>query len=123
MKRILETIDIIILLIILAVLSADGAPPGSLRTNITLQIDYPTNQLSTNLVFKIYSTTNLALAVSSWPLEKTFVGTNTTFTLPIIASQRFYVMTSSNWWGESDFSNVAQTPPLPLDVVNLRLGP
>lgn len=123
MKTKLETIGIALLLIVLSVLCADGAPPGVLRTNVTLTCDYPANQLSTNLTFKVYSHTNLAVAATSWPLVATFKGTNTTVTLPIDATQRYYVMTASNWWGESSFSNVAATEPPPLDVINLRLGP
>ncbi|OHD27380.1 MAG: hypothetical protein A2Y38_01870 [Spirochaetes bacterium GWB1_59_5] len=113
----------VLALLALAVVPVDAAPPGVLRTNVTLQCDYPAGELGTNLVFKIYSSTNLSVAVTNWPLLKTVVATSTHITLPIDATQRFYVMTASNWWGETSFSNVAQTPPIPRDVINVRLGP
>ena len=97
--------------------------PGNLRTNVTLQWDkYPTNQISPDLILKVYSSTNLAIPLSSWPLVATVNPTNVTVTLPIDAHQRFYVMTASNWWGESDFGNVASTPAPPRSDLNLRIG-
>ena len=98
-------------------------PPGTLRTSVTLAWNYPTNQLSTNLTFKIYSSTNLTLPVTNWPLVQTVAGTNLSVTMPIDGQQRWYVMTSSNWWGESSFSNVAGTEPLPRSDVDLGIGP
>ena len=107
-----------------AFLGALAAPPGVLRTNVSLSWIPPTNQPpSTNYVIKIYSSTNVAIPLTSWPLLTTVSGTNTTVTLPITPPQRFYVATASNWWGESDFSNVAQTPPVLSDEVTLSIGP
>lgn len=100
-----------------------GAPPGVLRTNVPLTWTYPTNLLSTNLIFKVYSSTNVSVPVTNWPLTATVIGTNTNVVLPINAQQRFFVLTASNWWGESDFSNVAQTPPVPSDEGTLSIGP
>jgi len=100
-----------------------AAPPGVMRTNVNLAWDYPTNELSTNLTFKLYSATNIASPVATWPLLTTVVGTNLSVTLPIDAQQRYFVMTASNWWGESIPSNVAGTPPLPRSDSKLSLGP
>ena len=100
-----------------------GAPPGQMRTNGTLHWSYPTNELGTNLWFKIYSTTNVGAPASTWPLYLTVVGTNTQAVFPINAEQRFFVVTASNWHGESVFSNVASTPPPPRHENDLRLGP
>jgi len=123
MKAKLEAVGIAILLVILAVLCADGAPPGVMRTSVTLAWDYPTNQLSTNLTFRIFSTTNITQSVTNWPLYGATSGTNLSATFPIDANQRWFVMTASNWWGSSDFSTVAATPPLPRSDVSLSLGP
>ncbi len=95
-----------------------AAPPGILRTNVTLAWDYPVTELSTNLVFKIYSATNVIQPVV---LLTNVSGTNTQVTLPLDAQQRYFVVTASNYWGESSFSNVAETPPPPRDQNNLRL--
>lgn len=100
-----------------------GAPPGVIRTNVTLAWDpYPTNQISPDLVLKVYSSTNATAPLSTWPLLTTVNPTNSTVTLPTDAQQRFFVMTASNWWGESFFSNVTNTPPTLRLTNNLRLG-
>ncbi len=100
-----------------------GGPPGQMRTNATLRWTYPTNELSTNLLFKLYSTTNISSPVSTWPLFVTVMGTNTQVTIPIVTEQRFFTMTASNWHGESVFSNVASIPPPPRSDEQLTLGP
>lgn len=102
---------------------ASLAAPGNLRTNATVEWQYPETELSTNLTFKLYSTTNVAQPTAEWPLLTTVVGTNLQVTVPIDAAQRFFVLTASNWWGESDFSNVASTPVLPRSDVTVRIGP
>lgn len=101
-----------------------GAPPGVLRTTVTLQWDqYPTNQITPDLILKIYSSTNATAPLSTWPLIATVNPTNTTATLPIDTHQRFYTMTASNWFGESNFSVVAATVAPPRSDLSLRIGP
>lgn len=114
-----------------------AAPPGQLRTNGTIQWDYPTNALSTNMVFKLYSHTNIAAPLSTWPLLSTILWTNSIaitnrlgtnraiyqFTFPTVQAQQFFVVTASNWHGESDFSEVAQTVMPPLSDIPVRIGP
>jgi hypothetical protein len=97
--------------------------PGVLFTNVTLAWSYPSNELSTNMVFKLYSTTNTALPMTSWPLVKMIPGPNLTTTFPMQAELRFFVMTASNFWGESTFSPVAATPPAPRFDVPLSIAP
>ena len=98
-----------------------GAPPGVLRTSLLLRWTYPTNELSTNLTFKIYSHTNVTVAVTNWPLYATTVGTNLTHPIPVEDFKRFFVMTSSNVIGESGFSAVVERPAPPRDLNQLRL--
>jgi hypothetical protein len=108
----------------------------SLRTTVPLEFDYPATELPMIQVFKVYSSTNPIQAVTSWPLYATLYPTNLTmlgtnasglvtnrFTLPIDATQRYFVMTASNWFGEGGFSVVAGTPPPPRSDVPLRVGP
>lgn len=121
-KRKLETIGIAVLFGIgLALICAYGAEP---RSKVVLTSDYPTNELSTNLWFKVYSSTNASTPVTTWPLIAIVPGTNATFTLPIDAVQRFYVVKASNsWWRiDSDFSNTAATEPVPREVSRLRIS-
>jgi hypothetical protein len=94
-----------------------------MRTNITFSWTFPTQHLSTNVLFKFYSSTNLTLPVTNWPLYATKIGTNTTVTLPIDAQQRWFVLTASNWWGETDFSNVAGTQPILPSESTVMIGP
>ncbi len=52
------------------------------------------------------------------------IGTSTTnyFALSLVPSNYTFAVTASNGWGESDFSNLASTPPLPsTPVSNVRL--
>jgi hypothetical protein len=108
-------------LIFLFTLAAIGAPPGVMRTNLTLRWDYPANELSTNLTFKIYSTTNLSLPVTNWPVFVTVVGTNLSHPVPVEDFKRFFSMTASNLIGEGNFSMVVEKPAPPRDQIPLGL--
>lgn len=109
-------------LFLVLALPAMGAP-GIIRTNAMLRWSYPTNELSTNLTFYIYSHTNIAVPLTNWPMLTNVVGTNLSVTLPINAQQRWFFMTASNWWLESLPSEVVATPPLPRNDSKLELGP
>jgi len=93
---------------------------------ITLVWSYPTNVASdTTLGFVFLTTTNLATPLTNWVtltnvpatnclstnLDAT--GTNFIGSLPIQVAPgaSFYVMESSNFWGLSQTSNTASTPP------------
>lgn len=110
------------LLLLLLALPAMGAP-GVLRTNAMLRWTYPTNELSTNLTFYIYSHTNISVPLTNWPVLTNVVGTNLSVAFPINAQQRWFFMTASNWWAESLPSEVVGTPPLPRNDSKLELGP
>ncbi len=111
--------------------------PGQLRTTVTIAWDYPINGLSTQMQFKVYASTNILTSVSTWPVVAsiwwtntsgtTVVGTNNHYiyqaTFPTLPAQMYFAVTASNWWGESDFSAVAQTPVPPRSDVRLRIGP
>lgn len=98
--------------------------PGVFPTQVTLKWDqYPTNQISPDLVFKIYSHTNIAVPFTNWPVVKTVAGTNLSTTFPMQPAARYFVLTASNFWGESSFSNVASTPAPPRSDVPLGIEP
>jgi hypothetical protein len=65
----------------------------------------------------------MSLPLTSWVQITNVSGTNISVTFPIDAQQRWFVATASNWWGTSDFSGVAATPPLPRSDLKLQLGP
>ena len=94
-------------------------PPAG---NVTLSWDYPAAELSTNLTFKVYGSSDITVPMTSWTVLTNMVGTNTSVSLKITPGAFFFVMTSSNRWGESPFSNVASTPPLPRASTNLNIS-
>ncbi len=86
---------------------------------VILEWDYPTNALSTNLTFVLRATNNPGVPLTNWPVITNISGTNLTWKLLVIPGQQFYVITASNIWGESDFSNVALTQPVATPPSNL----
>lgn len=91
------------------------APDG----HVVLSWDYDTNQLSTNLWFNFYETTNISTPLANWNVLTNVVGTNLSVEVVITPGQHFIVATSSNFWGESSItSNMTVTPPLPVPINN-----
>ena len=80
---------------------------------INLSWSYPTNEFDTNLVFRVYSSTNATDFLTNWSVLTNVVGTNLSATVTIAPGARFFFMTASNFWGESNPSEVASTPALP----------
>lgn len=71
--------------------------------------DYPAEELSTDLTFKVYSHTNVAVPVSQWPVIAHLVGTNTSFEIPEwLGPERYFQVTASNAFGESDFASTTK---------------
>ena len=100
-------------------LSADT--PGS--DTVTLAWDYPSAELNTNLTFKLYHSTNPTLPLAQWMPFTNIAGTNLSVALSINVGVHFFFLTASNWWGESDPSNVASTPAPPRSgVLVIRRG-
>lgn len=87
------------------------------RSAATLSWDYPTNELA-SVRFNLYSSTNVALPVSTWPLLTNVSGTNVV--VQINPGQCFYFCTASNEFGESIPSNVA-TATVARTVGNLKI--
>lgn len=63
-------------------------------------------------VYRIYQT-NAVDAAKPWILVATVTNTNAVPLQVNPAGAWFFYCTASNFWGESDPSNVASTPPLP----------
>lgn len=117
-------------------LTAAPALPPTNDVPVILAFDYPTNDLPAVYAFRIYASTNLSLPVSQWPLLTNCWLTNLVITnrssdastnvglqisLPVQPGARWFVVTASNFWGESPFSNVTAAPALPRGDVVLRL--
>lgn len=91
------------------------SPIGRIR----LDWDYPPNEITTDIVFRVYSSTNITIPITNW-MVLTNVTTNEAH-LTISPGRTFFYVTASNFWGESDPSNVVGLPPLPTNGTNLRI--
>jgi len=80
-----------------------GAPlPVAPLKTVTLTWDYPESELNTDLTFKIYNTTNVSLPITNWEVLHV-IGTQCWTRFPAGSDARFFVITASNAFGESDF--------------------
>ena len=127
----------IVLTTVVALTSACAAPALA-PTNpvpVVLAFDYPTNDLPNVRSFRVYGSTNLSAPTVNWQeltncWATNLVTTNLSSTaspnaalhvsVTVQPGTRFFVVTSSNFWGESPFSNIAATPPLPSGDINLN---
>lgn len=125
MKRIHWLILVGVISLQLATIWLVRGHPNSFRTNATLVWDYQTNvDTSIGWSFRLYSSTNLTTPMTNWTLIQTIPGNLRTTTIPInvLDGQRFFALTASNWWGETDFSEVCVTEPVPqAEQLPLRL--
>lgn len=105
-------------LTVIGCLAAVAHQRGVFRDTVTLAWDYSTNNMD-GTTFYVYGSAELT-AMTNWPVIT--VVTNQTFaTFYTVPSSWFFAVTASNWWGESDFSNVLKLPEPPLSDIKLRL--
>ena len=88
---------------------------------VTLVWDYPVSEMTTNLTFKVYSSTNIIIPLTNWVVLTNIVGTTNSVKVQITPGACFFYVTASNFWGESNPSNVASTPVLPRSPQNLKI--
>jgi hypothetical protein len=86
---------------------------------VTVEWDYPSNDVPT-MTFNVYHSTNISLPVANWPKLASVQGA-TRVPLTVTPGPNYFVCTASNFWGESDFSNVASTPGTPRSDINLKV--
>ncbi len=91
------------------------APPNG---HIRLTWDYPAAEM-TDTTFNVHYSTDLAVPMTSW-LVMTNVST-TNVDLTITPGKMFFYVTATNFWGESDPSNVVHTPGVYQNAVNLQI--
>jgi len=103
------------------------AGPGTQRTNVTLIADYDTNVVSSDMVFKLYTSSDVSVPVTNWTVLTNLVypgcminGTNVICTVGLTPGQHFYFMTASNYFGESPPSNVTNAAVL-VTLSRLRI--
>lgn len=92
------------------------APPTG---RVQLSWPYDTNLLSTNLFFHVYETTNVTIPLIQWNTLTNMIGVTTSVVLEVVPGEHYFVVSSSNFWGETSItSQPAYTPPLPIPVNN-----
>lgn len=89
---------------IASVAIAAVVPPSP---TVTLSWDYPSDQLGTNLTFKIYHSTDITVPMTSWTVLTNVVGTNLSAKIPMGSGAHFFALTASNSAGESAFATVS----------------
>ena len=90
-------------LILLVSLTASAAIISP-EPKIKLEWDYPIDQLSPDLRFNIYHTTDISVPVSQWKVLISVVGTNLSVMLPKLEGPQFFAITASSASGESAFA-------------------
>lgn len=97
-----------------------AATPAPVQLRISWS--YPTNELSSDLTFRVYHSTSLTPPVS-WELQWSVVGTNQAVVSVVPGVHFFAIRTYSQFWDqESDFSDAVSTPPVPRGGTNLTIS-
>lgn len=102
-------------------IAAFAAMPIKVHSTVSLSWDYdPTNSVD---AFKLYSSTDPAVPVTSWPLVATVSSNIHNITLSnLSAQQSWFFVTASNLWGEGVPSVTVGMPQPPAEVTNLRIS-
>ena len=87
---------------------------------LTLAWNYPTNEMSTNLTFKMYHSLNVTNPLP-WTVITNIVGTSLQCYLDVVKGEHYYYVTASNMWGESIPSNILGLPPVAKTITNLKI--
>jgi hypothetical protein len=88
---------------------------------ITLAWDVPKEALGTNASVQVYCSTNITAPLKTWAIITNVPATTNVLQIQVNPGRAFYTATFSNFWGVSDFSNVAGTP-LPVRGDEISLG-
>jgi len=92
------------------------APPNG---HVKISWDYDPNELSTNLFFILYETTNITTPLTNWTVLTNMVGTNTYGQFDVVPGEHYFVAQASNFWGETSITSApGHTPPLPYPINN-----
>lgn len=85
---------------------------------LLLAWNYPTNELSTNTSFHVYSKTNIVQ--TNWTLLSTVTATGTLAKVQVPKSEIYFKVSASNVWGES-FSEVLPLPAPPRQDIRVTI--
>lgn len=115
-KHLLKLNRLLLVSLLAAPLTLAAPTTGKLK----LGWSYDPALLTSDLVFKVYYSTSLAVPLTNWTVLATLSGTNLTAVVQGQGGLNYFSMTASNQFGESDFSNVASAK-LPGNVTILSL--
>lgn len=108
-----KLITIIVALIAFGV-NAAGIPSTDFSTNQVLKIRWThSNELSPDLAFILFTTTNLVGTNTIWTATTNISGMLTNCAVSVKPGQMYFRLIASNFWGCSDPSNVLPLPPVP----------
>jgi len=71
---------------------------------IRLSWNFPLERQTPDLVFKVYHSTNLSIPLRLWAALTNIPGTLRSVEILADKSQEFYIVTASNYLGESDYA-------------------
>ena len=78
-----------------------AAPPSK---TVKIGWSFPINLETPDLVFKVYHSTDLGVPINRWALLTNIPGTNRAADLAADQPREFFVVTASNYLGESGFA-------------------
>jgi hypothetical protein len=76
--------------------------PTSKKVRLTW--NFPAFRQTPDLIFKVYHSTNLSASLRLWVLLTNIPGTLRMVDLPAVNTQEFFMLTASNYLGESGYS-------------------
>ena len=93
---------------------------GPLRNTVTLEWTPQDPGWQTNESYNLRGSPDITVPLTNWAIITNVSGTNAV-TLPWQATNFFFYVTASNYWGESSNSNIAWTPPPPVLPTNTAI--
>lgn len=78
------------------------------------------NEVTPDLSFNLYKADSPTAPRSDWIKIITIPGSNTWQTVIFRPGKTYWTVTASNFWGESDFSNIVGTPATVLNLTNVQ---
>jgi len=108
----------VILVLLSPLLLGIGLWPPARAEQITLAWDYPTNELA-GVTFRVKHSADITAPLTNW--VTLIATTNTIAKIDVPRGVNFFTCTASNFWGESAFSNIAQTPPVVRTNVSITI--
>lgn len=110
-------------LLAFAIAMVMASASAAVFTNVTLAWEYPTNELSTNISFNLYYSTNILQPLTNWVILTNVSGLKTNVIVPIKPGVHFYALTASNDFGESDFTTPLRAQVARSGVLSIKPGP